>query len=194
MRNGLVDAFAHVCEQYVTSDTGADLQSRLAEAVLHALVENGPTCLAEADNYDARAEFMWSASMALNGLLGQGVTSDWATHMIGHELTAFYGLDHAETLAVIMPGVWWAQLESKRTKLAQMGERVFGVEGAEAAIEAVETFFHGLGMPTRLGDHGVNAAEAAEKIGRRFEERGTVLGEGRDLTAARVRELVLSRA
>jgi len=193
VRNGLVDAFAHVCEQYVTSDNGADLQSRLAEGVLHALVTNAPACLAESDNYDARAEFMWSATMALNGLLGKGVTSDWSTHMIGHELTAFYGLDHAETLAVVLPGVWKAQLESKRTKLEQMGERVFGVKGAEAAIAAVEGFFNGLDMPTRLGDHQVDATEAADRIAERFETRGTVLGEEKDLTPARVREIVQSR-
>lgn len=194
VRNGLVDAFVHVCEQYVTTDTGADLQSRLAEGVLHALVDNAAVCLAETDNYDARAEYMWSATMALNGLLGKGVTSDWATHMIGHELTAFYGLDHAETLAVILPGVWRAQIDAKRTKLEQMGERIFGVKGAEAAIAAVEGFFNGIDMPTRLADHQVDAQEAAARISERFEERGTVLGEGRDITPARVKEIVESRA
>jgi len=194
VRNGVVDAFVHVVEQYATSDNGAMLQGRLAEGVLQTLVECGPTTLAEPENYDARAEFMWSATMALNGLLGQGVVSDWATHMIGHELTAFYGLAHAETLAVILPGVWRANLEAKRTKLEQMGSRVFGVQGAEAAIEATESFFHGLGMPTRLSDHGVDAGEAAARIVERFEARGTVLGEGKDLTPERVGEVVKSRA
>ncbi len=194
VRNGVVDAFIHVCEQYVTGDTGAQLQDHLAEGVLKTLVECGPVTLAEPRNYAARAEVMWSATLALNTLLRQGVTQDWATHMIGHELTAFYGLAHAETLAVILPGVWHADLERKRTKLAQMGRRVFDVDGAEAAIEATETFFHGLEMPTRLSDHGVDAAEAAARVAARFEERGTVLGEGRDLTPARVRSIIESRA
>lgn len=194
VRNGIVDAFVHVCEQYATGYTEAPLQDRLAEGILQTLVERGPTTLALPDDYAARADLVWSATLALNSLIGMGAAQDWATHMIGHELTAFYGLDHAETLAVVLPGVWLDQIERKRLKLAQLGRRVFGVQGAEAAIEAVERFFHSLDMPTRLSDHGIDGAEAAEFIAARFAARGTELGEARDITPQRAGAIVLNRS
>ncbi len=120
VRNGIVDAFVHVCEQYMTYPSASLLQDRLAESVLQTLVEVGPVTLAKLDDYDSRANFMWSATIALNNLLGCGVPQDWTSHMIGHELTAFYGLDHAETLAVVLLGVWRHRLAEKRAKLNSM--------------------------------------------------------------------------
>lgn len=194
VRNGIVDAFVHVCEQYVTDHAEAPLQDRLAEGLLHTLVARGPATLADPQDYAARADLVWSATLALNTLIGMGVPQDWATHMVGHELTAFYGLDHAETLAVILPGVWRCRIGPKRAKLAQLGRRVFGVQGAESAIEAVEGFFRALDMPTRLCEHGVDADEAAARIAARFAERGTRLGERRDITPDEVAALVRARA
>ncbi len=194
VRNGIVDAFVHVCEQYATGYDAAPLQDRLAEGILQTLVARGPATLAEPDDYAARADLVWSATLALNSLIGMGVPHDWATHMIGHELTAFYGLDHAETLAVVLPGVWRDQLERKRGKLAQLGRRVLGVQGAEATIAAVEGFFRSLDMPTRLSEHGVDAGEAATRIADRFAERGTELGEAQDITPARVAAILRGRA
>lgn len=184
VRNGVVDAFAHVMEQYMTYPAAAPLQDRLAEAILQTLVEVGPLALAEPQNYDARGSFMWCTTMALNNLIGSGVPQDWVTHMIGHELTAYYGLDHAETLALLMPGVWRHRIEPKRAKLEQYGRRVWNVSSADEAIAKTEEFFHSLGMPTRLSDYGIKAEEAAEKVRVRFTERKVAFGERGDFGAA----------
>ena len=194
VRNGIVDAFVHVMEQYLTYPAAAPLQDRFAEAILQTLIEAGPVTLAEPQNYDARAAFMWSATLALNTLIGCGVPQDWSTHMIGHELTAFYGLDHAETLAIVLPGVWKHELERKQAKLEQYGQRVWKVRTATGAIARTEKFFHSLGMPTRLRDYKISAAEAAEKVRARFVERNTVLGEHRDLKPDAVAAILRSRA
>ncbi len=194
VRNGVVDAFIHVMEQYMTFPAAAPLQDRFAESILQTLIESGPVTVAEPANYDARAAFMWSATMALNTLIGCGVPQDWSTHMIGHELTAFYGLDHAETLAVVLPGVWKHRLASKRTKLEQYGRRVWNVRTATGAISRTETFFHSLGMPTRLRDYKMDAGEAAEKVRARLADRQTTLGENGDLGPDAVAEILRSRA
>jgi NADP-dependent alcohol dehydrogenase len=157
------------------------LQDRLAESVLQTLVEVGPVTLVEPRNYEARASFMWSATLALNTLVGCGVPQDWATHMIGHELTAFYGLDHAETLAIVMIGVWQHKLAQKQAKLEQYGRRVWNVTSAEDAIAKTEAFFNSLGMPTRLGAYNISAEEAAAKVSTRFVHRKVAFGEHGDI-------------
>jgi NADP-dependent alcohol dehydrogenase len=194
IRNGIVDAFVHTLEQYLTFPAAAPLQDRLAESVLQTLIEVGPVTLAKRRNYDARASFMWSATLALNTLLGRGVPQDWATHMIGHELTAFYGLDHAETLAIVMPGVWRYKFAMKRAKLEQYGRRIWSVKSAKAAIERTEKFFHALGMPTRLSDYQINAEEAAANVAARFASRGSTFGEHGDINAAAAAVILRSRA
>lgn len=194
VRNGVVDAFAHVMEQYMTYPAAGPLQDRFSESILQTLIEVGAPTLADPKDYEARASFMWSATMALNTLISCGVPQDWSTHMIGHELTAFYGLDHAETLAIVMPGIWIHELERKKAKLEQYGQRVWQVKTAAEAIEKTESFFHSLGMPTRLSDYQISAEEAAEKIRARFAERNTVLGEHGDLGADAVASIVKSRA
>jgi len=194
VRNGIVDAFMHVMEQYMTYPSAAPLQDRFAEAILETLIETGPVTLAEPENYDARAAFMWSATMALNTLIGSGVPQDWSTHMIGHELTAFYGLDHAETLAIVLTGVWKHQFDRKKAKLEQYGQRVWKVRAAEEAMARTEDFLHALGMPTRLGDYTIDAREAAEKVRTRFAERETKLGEHGDIGPDAAAEILRSRA
>ncbi len=194
VRNGVVDAFVHVMEQYMTYPAAAPLQDRFSESILQTLVEVGPVTLAEPQNYEARAALMWSATLALNTLIGCGVPQDWSTHMIGHELTAFYGLDHAETLAIVLPGVWKHELERKRAKLEEYGQRVWRVRTATGAIAKTEKFFHSLGMPTRLRDYKISAAEAAGKVRARFAERNTVLGEHGDLKADAAAAILRSRA
>lgn len=181
VRNGIVDAFIHVMEQYLTYPSGAPLQDRLAESILATLIEVGPRTLAKPRDYASRASFMWSATLALNTLIGCGVPQDWSTHMIGHELTALYGPAHAETLAVVLPGVWAHQLDKKEAKLRQYGQRVWGVATAEAAIGKTEEFFQSLGMPTRLSAYEIDADQAAEAVGRRFTERAVKFGEHGDI-------------
>ncbi len=198
VRNGIVDAFVHVMEQYATFPSAAQLQDRMCEAVVATLLEAGPRCLSTPEDLVARADLMWSATMALNGLVGVGVPQDWSTHMVGHELTAFYGLAHAESLAIVLPGIWEAQREGKREKLAQLGRRLFALVGNDdevsiATIGAVEAFFQRLGMPTRLSAYKIDAEEAAKRIGARFAERSTLLGERRDLDAGRVEAVLRGR-
>jgi len=196
VRNGVVDAFVHVLEQYMTYPADAPLQDRQAEAVLQTLLEVGPRTLAEPSHYPARATFMWCATWALNRSLGCGVPQDWATHMTGHELTALYGLDHAESLAVVLPSLWRFQKSQKQAKLAQFARRVFAVEAAddaqaaELAIARTVDFFHALGMPTTLADFDIPGAEAAAEVERRFAARGVVWGEHQDLTPDRIAHIL----
>jgi NADP-dependent alcohol dehydrogenase len=194
VRNGIVDAMAHVFEQYATYPAAAPLHDRLAESILKTLVEVGPKTLEAPTDYDARAALMWCATLALNGLIGCGVPNDWSTHEIGHELTALYGIDHAESLAVVLPGVWALCADGKRDKLAQYAERVFGASGVEGAIEATERFFLSVGMPVRLSAYGIDAPEAAAKVSERFRARRARLGERRRIDADAVAEILRSRA
>ncbi len=195
VRNGVVDAFAHVVEQYMNTPLHTPLQDRQAEAVFSTLIEQGPKTLADPTDYEARANFMWSATSAFNGHLACGVVQDWSTHHIGHELTAFYGIAHAESLAVVMPARWRLDLDRKRAKLTQFARRVWGWKGperkaAEAAIDKTVEFFHSLGMPTQLRDYGICAEEAARRIGERYRQRGTKSGEHKDLDGDAVAEIV----
>jgi len=194
VRNGIVDAFVHVCEQYMTVSKDALLQDRLAESVLQTLVEVAPRTLEQPRDYSSRADFMWSATIALNNLLSCGVPGDWATHMIGHELTAFYGIDHAESLAVVMPGVWTYKLAAKSAKLSQYGRRVWNLSDARAAIDRTEAFFHSLNMPTRLKDFGIEAEDAARKVGERFASRRSAFGEQGDINGEAAAQILRARA
>ncbi|EQM69257.1 iron-containing alcohol dehydrogenase [Pseudomonas tohonis] len=184
--NGVVDAFVHTLEQYLTYPADAPLQDRQAEGLLLTLIEEGPKALTNPEDYAVRANLMWCATQALNGLLGCGVPQDWATHMIGHELTALYHLDHAQTLAVVLPALLAERREPKRAKLAQYAERVWGLTGDEdtridGAIAATRDFFEAMGVPTRLADHGLDA-EAIPQVLAQLERHGmTALSERRDL-------------
>jgi NADP-dependent alcohol dehydrogenase len=180
--NGIVDAFVHVIEQYLTFAVNSPIQDRFAESILITLIEEGPKVLNQPNNYAASANLMWSATMALNGLIGVGVPQDWATHTIGHELTAFHGIDHARTLAIVLPGVMNCQREHKKEKILQYGERVWGInEGDDDSrinktIQATIQFFESVGVPTRLSAYGLGN-ETILKIVERFEKRGMKFGE-----------------
>jgi NADP-dependent alcohol dehydrogenase len=198
--NGIVDAFVHVMEQYLTFPANAPLQDRMAEAILLTLIEEGPKTLARLDDYDARANVMWCATMALNGLIGLGVPQDWATHMIGHEITALCGLDHAQTLAVVLPGLLEVQRERKRAKLLQYGERVWGIasgtdeERMSEAVRRTREFFERVGVPTSLAAYGISP-NAVSRIPDRLERRGWVaLGEAGEVTPEVVRSVLTAAA
>ena len=164
--NGLVDAFVHTCEQYLTFPQNAPVQDGYAETLLKTLINLGENI----DNQDDawRANLMWSANQALNGLIGSGVAQDWATHMIGHELTALYGVDHARSLAIVQPSLLRVQLAEKAAKLAQMGRNVFGLpesdDIATLTIERIERFYQGLGVSTVLTEHNKDKKEAIEAV------------------------------
>ena len=174
--NGIVDAFVHVTEQYLTYPVNAPIQDRFAEAILITLIEQAPAVYENPADYKAMSNLMWSATMALNGLIQCGVPGDWSVHSIGHELTALHGIDHARTLAIVLPGLWKALLEEKKTKLVQYGERVWNItegtddERALKAIDETVAFFESLGVPTRLSAYNVKA-DTIDKIVSRFEDR-----------------------
>lgn len=186
--NGVVDAFIHIIEQYLTTAADAKVQDRFAEGLLLTLIEEGPKALKEPENYAVRANLMWTATMALNGLIGAGVPNDWATHMLGHELTALHGLDHAQTLAIVLPAMLQVRREEKREKLLQYAERVWGLHAddddarIDLAIEHTRIFFESLGVPTRLADYGIGK-EAIPALLAQLERHGmSALGEHGTLT------------
>ncbi|GAA0546894.1 alcohol dehydrogenase [Rheinheimera aquimaris] len=194
--NGVVDAFVHVIEQYLTYPVNAPLQDRFAEGILQTLISEGPKALATPQDYDVRANVMWAATMALNGLIGKGVPQDWATHMIGHELTALFGLDHAQTLAIVLPALMYAQREQKRQKLLQFGQRVFAINSGNAddvidkTIKATQDFFEHMGVKTRLSDYNLGAADI-DKLIANLERNGmTALGEHGDIDLAKARQIL----
>jgi NADP-dependent alcohol dehydrogenase len=197
--NGVVDAFVHVTEQYLTYPQQAQLQDRYAEAVLKTLIENGHSYLNDPDDMDAAKNIMWAATMALNGLLACGVATDWATHRIGHEFTALYGIDHARTLAIIWPGMMRVMADDKGEKLLQFAERVWNIdegtkqERIEKAIAKTEHFFNSMGVPTKLSDYDLDAA-AVEKVVENLKKNGqTVLGEHKTVTPDKVQEILSTR-
>jgi NADP-dependent alcohol dehydrogenase len=197
LANGITDAFTHVLEQYMTYPIEAFLQDRFAESILQTLIEIAPRVMKNPADYEAAANFMWSCTMALNGLIQKGVPTDWAVHAIGHELTALFGIDHARTLAVIVPSHYHYNFEAKKEKLAQYGKRVWNIQSgsteeiATAAIEKTVDFFHSLGIDTKLGDYTEAYEGTAEKISQRFTERGWIgLGEHKSLTPADVDKIV----
>ena len=196
LQNGVVDAYTHVLEQYLTYPHDGYLQDRIAESILQTLIQVGPEVVENPTDYALASNFMWSCTMALNGLIQKGVPSDWATHMIGHELTALYGIDHARSLAIIGPNLYRVMFETKKGKLAQYGKRIFNLTGTEdeianEAINKTVAFFHTMGMQTKLSDCTKDFAKTADFIVNRFEERGwKALGEKQNITLEKVKSIV----
>ena len=196
--NGVVDAFVHVMEQYLTYDVNSPLQDRLAEGVLQTLIEEGPKVLADRKDYESAANFMWCATMALNGIIAVGVPQDWSTHMIGHELTAYHGIDHGRTLAIVLPGMMHVKRNNKKDKIIQYGERIWGItdgtddEKIDQTIAKTIEFFESLGVPTTLPEYDV-PADTIDKITERFKKRGEKLGEKADIDYKEVEEVLKDR-
>ena len=186
--NGVVDAFVHTTEQYITFPVDAKIQDRWAEGILQTLIEIGKTTVNEPENYDARANHMWSATVALNGIIAVGVPQDWATHMIGHELTALFGIDHGQTLAIVHPALLEVRREKKRAKLLQYAERVWQIEcenedeKIDLAIQKTREFFESMGIKTHLSEYGVSA-DKIQMVVKQLKAHGmTALSETQDLT------------
>ncbi len=185
--NGVVDTFVHIAEQYLTQPAHAKVQDRLAEGLLQSIIEDGPVALKDPENYDVRANLMWCSTMALNGLIGMGVPQDWSTHMIGHELTALYGLDHAVTLAIILPANLTLRKEQKLEKLVQFARRVWNVKSgndeyqASEGIKLTREFFEALGVKTRLSDYKLGSESVDKVIGQLKSHQMIKLGENGDV-------------
>ena len=195
--NGLTDSFIHVFEQYLTDDINAKIQDRWAEGVFKTIVEIAPDVMADKPSYDACANYMWSATCALNFFICPGVNQDWSTHMIGHELTALCGLDHGVTLAIVLPGTMSVMREAKMKKLEMFCKNVWGVdakgdEAVNVAIQKSESFFNSLGIKTRLSDYGIGE-DVVNEIVRRFRERGAKLGEHGIVTPDKVEAILRDR-
>ena len=198
--NGVADAFTHVIEPYLTFPARAAVQDRFAESVMKVLIDEGPGSVKNTSDYDSRANVVWAATWALNGAIGAGVPQDWASHMIGHELTALHGIDHARTLAVVVPSLLNVQRASKGAKLVQYAERVWGVttgtetERIDAAIEKTRNFYESLGLRTRLADYNVKADTAVD-VARRLRTRGLIaFGERGEITPEIVERILREAA
>ena len=197
LANGIADAYMHVMEQYMTYPMDGMLQDRFAEGILQTLIEVAPAIMKDPSDYKAAANFMWSCTMALNGLISKGVPEDWAVHMMGHELTALFGIDHARTLAILAPNHFKYNFDAKKAKLAQYAERVWNVtdgtekEKANAAIEKTKEFFHSLGIKTKLSEYTDDYAGTAEEVAKRFQNRKwTRLGEHGSLKPEDAKKIV----
>lgn len=192
---GIADTFVHVMEQYMTTPDQSRLMDRWAEGILHTLIEIAPSVMHNQNDYQMMSEFMLSATMGLNGFIAMGVRQDWATHMIGHELTALHGLTHGATLAIVLPGLLRVLMQKKLAKLVQYGERIWNIttgtdeEKAAEAIARTEAFFRSLGLPTRLGDEKIGE-DTIREIERRFNERNAAYGEDQDVTGAVARQVL----
>lgn len=193
--NGVVDAFVHVMEQYLTFDNMAPLQDRFAESVLKTLIEEGPKTLINPHDYDSRANLMWSATLALSSVFGVGVAHDWSTHAIGHELTALYGIDHARTLAIVFPAMMSVMKNEKKDKILQYGKRVWGISGSDQecidqTIKKTAEFFESVGLATKLSAYDVSA-DVVEKVSSRLSDRGMVaMGESGKVSIGKVRAVL----
>ncbi|MDR1005685.1 MAG: iron-containing alcohol dehydrogenase [Bacteroidales bacterium] len=196
--NGIVDTFVHVIEQYCTYPVRNQISDRFAESILQTLLEEGGKVMKNPTDYDIKSNLMWAATLGLNGLIACGQPEDWSTHMIGHELTAFFELDHGVTLSIVLPGVLRVMKKDKLDKLAQMASRVFGInegsrtERADKAILAIERFFRSLGAPTHLSDVNLDAS-CIDIVVERLEKRGWALGERHNITPSKVREILTNR-
>ncbi|OBT11291.1 aldehyde reductase [Shewanella sp. UCD-FRSSP16_17] len=196
--NGVIDAYIHIMEQYLTYSVNGKVQDRFSEGLLQTLIEEGPKALAAETKQDleVRANIMWSATMALNGLIGAGVPQDWSTHMIGHELTASHGIDHARTLSIVLPAVMKVRREQKHDKLVQYAERVFGIttgtdeQKIDQAILATEAFFKRMQVPIRLGDIDLGTDQVDVMVNALEKHGMTKLGEHGDIDLTVSREIL----
>lgn len=186
--NGAVDSFVHIMEQYLTYPVNAKVSDRFAESLLLNILEDGPLALETPNDYEVRANLMWTATIALNGTLKCGVPTDWSTHAIGHELTALYGLDHAQTLAIVLPAMWKYKKEQKRGKLLQLAERVFNItsgadeERIDMAIQKTEEFFILMGNPTKLSAYGLSEKDIPAVKDKLVQHGMLKMGEHKDIT------------
>lgn len=193
---GLADTFVHVLEQYLTKTNESRIMDRWAESILQILIEIAPRIRENQQDYQTMADFMMSATMGLNGFLAMGVTEDWATHMIGHELTALTGLTHGNTLAIVMPGTMKVLQQQKKGKILQFGERVFhATEGSEnerilLTIGKTEEFFKSLGLSTRLSEEHIGM-DVIEEIASRFNARNVKFGEDGLVTGDIAKEILM---
>lgn len=196
--NGVVDSFIHVIEQYLTWPVNAKVQDYFAEGLMKTLIEEGYNVLKNPTNYDTRANLMWAATNALNGWIGCGVPQDWSSHRMGYALTAQFGLDHAQTLSVILPGVMAYFKEAKAEKILRMGEVLWNItegtpnERIQKTIDSTETFFRTMGIKTHLNEYGI-AEKDLDALVEPLKQMGWILGEHANIDWQVAREILKLR-
>lgn len=196
LANGISDAFVHTIENYLTYPVGGMIQDRFSEGLLKTLIEIGPDVIDEENHdYNLRANFMWSASIALNGWLSVGVPGDWSTHALGHEITVLNDTDHARSLTAVLPATMYVRRDEKREKLIQYAERVFEItEGSDeekvmGAIQKTVDFFKSIEMPTTISEVGVKEEDIVFLVDQ-LEKHGKVnISEHGNQTAKVHREI-----
>lgn len=197
IQNGIVDTFVHTLEQYATWDINTPMQDLWAIGILITLLEEGPKAISNPSDYDVMSNICWCATCGLNGWISAGVIQDWAVHMIGHELTAFYGIDHAQSLAIVLPSRYRLHIKNKKEKLYKLGIEAFKLEGnkdqvALKCIDKIEEFFNSLGVKTHLRDYDIDEKEAAIWISDRFVKRHKIWGEHDEVTPEIVRTILMN--
>ena len=192
---GAADIMAHIMERYFTREPNVDLTDRLCEAALKTIIRNTPKVLADPEDYAARAEIMWTGTIAHNDLLGTGRVEDWASHNIEHELSALYDVTHGAGLAVVFPAWMEYVHEEDYDRFVQFATRVWNVEYnaddrdamIHEGIRKLRDFFSLIGLPVTLGELGVDDTHF-ESMAAKATRNGP-LGNFKRLTAADVVEI-----
>lgn len=195
IRNGIVDTFVHTIEQYCTIELDTPVQDGFSFSIINTLLSNAKIALNSPNNYNAKANLFWAATCGLNGWNAVGVIQDWSSHAIGHELSVVYGMDHGQSLAIVLPKLLKYNLNYKKEKLVKLAKAVFKLSGddsniAEACIEEILNFFKSTGIATELKELGIDKYEAANIISKRFKERNLIVGEQMNINAQAVKEIL----
>ncbi len=154
------DVIAHLIEAYFTATVHPKLQSRLVESLVNTVIETTEALLANPADYDARGEFAWAATLALNGVAYSGTAGfGYPNHAIEHSLSALFNVPHGAGLSVIVPA--WMKWYHDRNpdQFTRFARNVFGVETGEAGIAALKAWYDKIGTPTQLPQLDIQAAD-----------------------------------
>ncbi|MBD5250271.1 MAG: iron-containing alcohol dehydrogenase [Barnesiella sp.] len=190
---GIADMMAHIFERYFSDTPCVEITDRVAEGVLMAIIEEAPKVMANPTDYDARANIMWSGTLAHNGVCGTGRKEDWASHAMEHEISAVYDVAHGAGLSVVFPAWMTFMAKNHPEKGAQLARRIWGVTEADdhkAAIEGVmklKQFFKDLGLPVTMDELGVKEPDIDLLVERLHRNKGAVIGGYYPLTSTETR-------
>ena len=199
--NALADAYVHVLEQYVTTPGQNRILDRWAEGVLSSLREISADAMKEDPTYDTLCDYAYAMTMALNNFLRMGITQDWATHQIGHQITAYAGVTHGESLTMVWSALADTLRGQKHAKLLQYAERVLNIRAKDepdeekridAALKETDAWFKSLGLATSLKEKGLGM-DVVDFVEKRFNDYGAHYGEGKNVDGAMARKILLKR-
>lgn len=179
---GIADMMAHIFERYFSPTADVEITDRVSEGVLKAILEEAPKVMADPCDYQARANIMWSGTLAHNGICGTGRKEDWASHAMEHEISAVYGVTHGAGLAVVMPAFMTFMAAHAPAKGAQLARRVFDVvetDDRKAALEGIEklkAFFASIGLPLTFNQLGIENPDVELLVRKLHENKGDIIG------------------